>query len=427
MKKIPKDSNWHYLKWLGIFATSILLIGIIINLDKSLSTFSFIFTAISPILLGILIAMILNIPVNFFEKKVFKKLTQKNGPIWSKIKRIVSITLSLTLFLLLISVGLFIIAPEFIKTCDRFISSAPEYMDSFTNTLRDIVVKFNLPINPDNINFSWDTIAGWLASFFGNTSNDIFHNVVNTAIDVFTSIWNICIGFILAIYIVASKEMLKRTLKAFIISISKKGNYATVFKILRLAKNSFEDFITGQCLDIIFLGTITFIGMTLLQFPHAAMISCIIAVTAFIPIFGAIVGSIIGALIIMLISPLQALWFLVFIIFLQQIEANFIYPKIIGHKIGLPAFWVIASVVVCGGLFGILGIILGIPLCSVLYTLINQWMLKKLREKKLCREKAEVIPDEIVPLSEEEFLSEPPKEETAPQEKKNHNQKKNKK
>ena len=411
MKKIPKDANWHYLKWLGIFVASILLIGIIINLDESLSTFSFIFTAISPVLLGVLFALVLNIPVTFFENKVFKKLTQKNGVIWSKIKRIVSISLSIAVFFLLGSIVLFFIVPEFINTCNRFISSAPEYIDSFTAALREFVVEMNLPMDPESINFSWDTVTDWFTAFLGNNSNDIFHNVVNTAITIFTSIWNVCIGFILAIYIVASKESLKRMFKALIISISKKRNPETVFNILRLTKHAFEDFITGQCLDIICLGSLTFLGMSIINFPHAAMISCIIAITAFVPIFGAIVGSIIGALIIMLVSPFQALWFLVFIIFIQQIEANVIYPKIIGHKIGLPAFWVISSVIVCGGLFGIFGIIIGVPLCSVLYTLLNRWILKRLREKKLCKQSATVIPNEIAPLSEEELSSDAQKAE----------------
>ncbi len=427
MKKIPRDSNWHYLKWLGIFAVSILLIGIVINLDRSLSTFSFIFAAISPVLLGILIALILNIPVNLFERKVFKKLTQKNGPIWSKIKRTVSISLSIILFLLLISVILFIIVPEFLKTCDIFISNAPAYMDSFSTTLQDWVIRLNLPLDPENIHISWDTVANWLSSFFGNNSNDIFHSVINTAVTIFTSIWNVCIGFILAIYIVASKEKLKKTAKAFLYSITNKGKADSIISVLHLTKHSFEDFISGQCLDIICLGTLTFLGMSLFRFPHAAMISCIIAITAFIPIFGAIVGCIVGALIIMLISPLQAIWFLIFIIFLQQLEANLIYPKIIGHKIGLPAFWVILSVVLCGGLFGILGILIGIPICSVLYTLFNQWVLKRLREKRLCKEKATTIPEEIIPLSEEEFLAEPDPEEASVKTKKDKKQKKNKK
>ena len=143
MKKIPRNENWHYLKWLGIFVVSIALLGIVINFNRSLSVLSFIFTALAPILIGIFIAIILNVPVNFFERKIFKKLTQKNGPVWSKIKRAVSITLSLSLFTLCTTVILLYIIPEFTKTCENFIEDAPAYMDHFTETLRDWAQKLH--------------------------------------------------------------------------------------------------------------------------------------------------------------------------------------------------------------------------------------------------------------------------------------------
>lgn len=428
MKKIPRDANWHYLKWLGIFVVSILLLGVVINFNTSMSVLSIFFTAAAPVLLGIFIAVILNVPVNLLERKVFKKLTQKNGRIWSKIKRAVSISISLTLFFLISTIIIFYIFPEFTKTCEHFIEQAPSYMDSFTNTLREWTVKLHLPIAPEHINFSWDTIAAWATSFIGNNSSDVFHNVLNTAITIFTSIWNVCLGFVIAVYIIASKERLVKTFKGFIYSVAKKEKAHNIFSVLRLTKKAFEDFITGQCLDVVCIGSLTFIGMLIFQFPHAAMISCIIAVTAFIPIFGAIIGAIIGALIILLISPIKALWFLIFIIVLQQIESNVIYPRIMGQQIGLPSLWVLIAVMLGGGLFGILGILICVPLCSVLYTLFNQWILKRLREKKLCRQSATEIPAEITQLSDEEFLSpEPePKPEANKKEKKKNIQNKKK-
>ena len=146
--------------------------------------------------------------------------------------------------------------------------------------------------------------------------------------------------------------------------------------------------------------------MLIFDFPHPAMISCIIAIMAFIPIFGAIIGAVIGAFIIFLISPIKALWFLVFIIILQQVESNVIYPKMMGHKVGLPSLWIIVSVMLGGGLFGMMGIIICVPLASVIYTLLTEWILKRLREKKLCKQNATTIPDTITPLSDEEFIAE---------------------
>ena len=136
------------------------------------------------------------------------------------------------------------------------------------------------------------------------------------------------------------------------------------------------------------------------------MISCIVAATAFVPIFGAIVGAIIGAFLILLVDPIQALWFLIFIIILQQIESNVIYPRIMGQQIGLPSLWVLVSVILGGEFFGIVGIIISVPLCSVIYTLLHGWILKRLREKKLCKQSATHIPENPTPLSDEEFFAE---------------------
>lgn len=405
MKKIPKDPNWHYLKWLGIAVTSILLFGIINNIDKSLSILSFILKVFSPIFIGLFIAIILNIPVSAFENKVFGRLTRKNGKIWSKIKRIVSISLSLICFFLLTSILLSYIIPEFVRTCQGFIEKAPKYMDDLTATLREWVVTFNLPIDPESIDLTFDTLTSWITSFVSDDSNDIFHTTINTAITFFSSVWNIILGFILAIYIVASKESLTRLVKGFLFSTMTKEKAENSISIAHLIKNAFEGFIAGQCIEVLLIGSLTFIGMCIFQFPYALMISCIVAVTAFVPVFGAITGAMIGAFLILLVDPMKAVWFLIFIVILQQIESNIIYPKIMGQQMGLPSIWVLVAVILGGEFFGIPGIILSVPLCSILYTLLHEWILKRLREKKLCKQNAEHIPNDLTPLTDEEFLA----------------------
>ena len=175
-----------------------------------------------------------------------------------------------------------------------------------------------------------------------------------------------------------------------------------------MGKKAFEGFVSGQCIEVLLIGILTFIGMTLFRFPYALMISCIVALTAFVPIFGAIIGAIIGAFLILLVDPIQALWFLVFIVILQQFESNVIYPRIMGQQIGLPGLWVLVSVIIGGELFGIAGIIISVPLCSVLYTIFHEWILKRLRERRLCRENASCIPEDPTPLSEEEYSAPDP-------------------
>ena len=405
MKKIPKDPNWHYLKWLGIAVVSILLFGIINNIDKSISILSLILDVFSPIFIGIFFAIMLNIPVSIFENKIFGKLTRKNGKIWSKIKRAVSIILSIASFFLIISIFLSFIIPEFIKTCQKFVDTAPKHLENLTAVLRELVVKFSLPIDPESINLSLESLAGWLTSTLGNNSSDIFQKTLTTAISVFNSVWDIVLGFILAIYIVISKESLSKLVKGITYSLISKNKADRVVYISRLSKNAFEGFIVGQCIEVLLIGTLTFIGMCIFKFPYALMISCIIGITNFIPIFGAIMGAIIGAFLIFLVDPIKAIWFLVFIIILQQIESNVIYPKIMGQQVGVPSLWIFVAVILGGDFFGIPGIIISVPLCSVVYTLLHEWVLKSLREKKLCKQSATHIPDKPTLLSDEEFLA----------------------
>ena len=411
MKKIPRDPNWHYLKWLGIAVISIILFGIINNIDKSLSVLAFIMKVLSPIVIGAFTALILNIPVSIFENKIFGKLTRKNGKVWSKIKRIISISLSVTCFFLLTTLLLSYVVPEFISTCQSFINKADKYMDNLTNTVRELIINFNLPLDPNTIDFTYDTVIAWLTSLIGDNTNDLFHTTLNTVITVFSSVWNVILGFILAIYIVASKESLSKMIKGLLYSISSKEKADNVISVSRLSKKAFEGFICGQCIEVVLIGTLTFIGMCIFKFPFAIMISCIVAVTAFVPIFGPITGALIGAFLILLVDPMQALWFLVFIIILQQIESNVIYPRIMGQQVGLPGLWVLIAVILGGEFFGIPGIIISVPLCRVIYTLLHKWILKRLREKKLCKQNSQHIPNEITPLSDEEFFAEDIEEE----------------
>ena len=412
MKKIPKDQNWHYLKWLGIIVVSILVFGIVYNINTSLSVLSLILKVLSPIFIGLFIAIILNIPVTFFENKVFKRLTLRNGRIWSKTKRIISISLSILCILLIFTILLSYILPKLGESIRDFFNSADGYMQNLTETTRNLIEKFHLPFDAESIDFSWGTIASFLTKLLGDNTSDVIQTTINAALTVFLSLWDVILGFILAIYILASKESLSKLLKGLLLSITSEKKVTNIIRVLNLTKKAFEGFIAGQCIEAALIGSLTFIGMVIFQFPHPLIISCIIALTAFIPIFGAIAGAIIGAFLILLVSPIKAIWFLIFIIVLQQLESNILYPKFMGQQIGLPSLWVLVAVIIGGELFGIPGIIISIPLCSVLYTLLHEWILKRLREKRLCRQNATHIPENPSLLTEEEFLSSEPDDES---------------
>jgi predicted PurR-regulated permease PerM len=157
-----------------------------------------------------------------------------------------------------------------------------------------------------------------------------------------------------------------------------------LISLVVLSNKAFSGFISGQCIEVLLIGILCFIGMLIFKMPYAIMVSCIIAFTAFIPVFGPFIGTAIGGFLILIENPIQALWFVLFIIILQQLESNIIYPKIMGKHVGLPGIWVLISVTIGGGLFGVVGIITSVPICSVLYTLFDKWIKRRLEERNIC-------------------------------------------
>jgi len=382
-KKIGADGS-HYLKILGIVIAGILFYTIINNLGKVGNVFSFILGVFSPIIIGLCLAFILNLPLRFFEEIVFRKLTRKNGKVWSKIKRAVCLVLSLTLILSLITLLLAFIIPEFVEACTNFFMNLDEYVRNLNSTIDYYVGILHLPISLSLDADVWNAIGAWALSLFDNDSGAIAQNAINFIIGFFNSILNFVLGFALSIYILASKEKLGKLCKSLVYATMNRTNARKFISVITLTNKAFTGFVAGQCLEVLTIGILCFIGMLIFQFPYAIMISCIIAVTAFIPIFGPFIGTAIGGFIILLQSPTKAIWFVIFIIILQQIESNVIYPKIMGKQVGLPSVWVLASVTIGGGLFGIPGIIISVPICSVLYTLISQWIIMRLEKNNVC-------------------------------------------
>ena len=414
-KKISVEGA-RYLKTLGIVIAAILFYTIINNLGKVGDVFNFILGVFAPIIIGFCLAFVLNLPLRFFEEIVFRKLTRKNGKIWSKIKRAVCLVLSLLLIFSLITLLLAFIIPEFIAACTKFFIKLPDYVENLNLTIKDYAQKFNLPLDPSfDINV-WDAISAWALSMFDNDSGVITKEIIGIVTGFFNGILNFVLGFALSIYILVSKEKLGKLCKSLVYATMNRTRARKFISIVTLTNKAFTGFVAGQCLEVVTIGVLCFIGMLIFQFPYALMISCIIAVTAFIPIFGPFIGTAIGAFIILLENPIQAIWFVIFIIILQQIESNAIYPRIMGKQVGLPSVWVLASVTIGGGLFGIPGIIISVPLCSVLYTLIGNWIIIRLEKNNVCHKSmshdatepnfivAETVPEENLGQIIEEAL-----------------------
>lgn len=387
MKKNPnlfKKGDHHYLKMMGVIFASILFFVTISNLGIVLGAAKKVTDVFMPLTLGLAIAFIVNMPLKFFENKLFGKLTRKDGKIWRKLKRPICLILSLTLIFSAIIVLLSFVIPEFIKTCEKFFVALPGAMVNITATVSGWLESLHLTSIIGPINIDWSSISTWALDIIGKNQEQITTGALGFVTGLFSSLINIILAVVFSIYILASKESLGRLMKSFIYSIMKRERAKKLISLVVLSNKAFSGFISGQCIEVLLIGILCFIGMLIFKMPYAIMVSCIIAFTAFIPVFGPFIGTAIGAFLILIESPIKALWFVVFIIILQQLESNIIYPKIMGKQVGLPGIWVLISVTIGGGLFGIIGIITSVPICSVLYTLFDRWIKRRLEERNIC-------------------------------------------
>lgn len=383
-KKFFTAENQKYFKALAVILASILFFVIISNINSVSNAASKILSVFSPLILGLCIAFVVNLPLRYLEEKIFGKLTRRNGKVWSKLKRPLCLTLSFLFLLSIITVLLSFVIPELISTGQKFFIALPTAMEGVTATLNSVLEKFHLSEAFPDLQIDWNSISSWALSLLDSHSNSIAQGALGIVTTLFNTVLNLILGFVFSIYVLASKESLGKLAKSIIYSIMRRERARKLISVVVLSNKAFSGFIAGQCTEVLLIGTLCFIGMLIFRMPYAVMVSCIIAFTAFVPVFGPFIGTAIGAFFIFIESPIKALWFVVFIIILQQIESNVIYPRIMGKHVGLPGIWVLAAVTIGGGLFGVVGIIVSVPVCSVIYTLFDKWIKKRLEERNIC-------------------------------------------
>lgn len=338
-----------------------------------------VFNLVMPFLVGIAIAFVLNILVNLLERKLFNK-TKIN----SKTKHNLSIILSLAIVLSFITFMILLIVPQIKNTTNLFIDNMPTYQENVINLLDKIGV--NNEIRANIIAKSKD-FGDKLTIYLKDNSNTVATSILGLASNVVTSVVNLTIGIIFAIYLLVEKEHLlnqtNKILKAYL--PDKKVN--KISSICHLSNKTFASFVSGQFLEAIIIGILCLIGMLILGIPYAATISILVGFTALIPVFGAFIGTGIGAFLIFMVNPMKSLIFIIFILILQQIEGNLIYPKVMSKRVNLPGIWVLVAVTIGASISGILGMLLSVPIASILYSIlatnVNERLLKKESVKKV--------------------------------------------
>lgn len=374
-------TNKNIKKILGIITFGIVLFTLSQNLTSVGNFLKSVLAICAPLIVGFCIAFMLNIPMSLLENKIFNGMRKSKKKVINKMLRPLSLVSTVLLTLGFIILLLFIIIPQLSNSVALIIEKVPVYYDSFVKWVDDIVVRFGLDISTEmlhNPRFDIETIVAMAEKVFTfDATSDIVNTTLGVTSSVFSAIANTALGFIIAIYILAEKEKIGNFTDKVMKRILPQNIHDKALEIGSVASSSFSNFITGQFTDAFILAVLCFIGMSIFRFPNAAVISVIIGITALIPVIGPLVGEFIGCFIIFMESPLKALLFLIFVLILQAIDNNFIYPKIVGKSVGLPGILVLLAVIIGGNIGGILGILLGVPTASAVYALVVAWLNSK--------------------------------------------------
>ena len=227
------------------------------------------------------------------------------------------------------------------------------------------------------------TLRDTMVHFITNYGDTFLNKTIGITTSLFSVIINLVLAFVFSLYLLAQKEHLCHQARSVINAVFSEAKAKKIREIAALTNRTFTHFVTGQLTEALILGSLCFVGMSLFRMPYAPVISVLIGFSALIPIFGAIIGALVGAFLILLVSPAKAFWFLIFLLILQQLEGNLIYPRVVGKSVGLPGIWVLAAVTIGGSIFGLIGMLLCVPLCSVLYALARQAVRERLKKKGL--------------------------------------------
>lgn len=350
----------------------IVLIGIgcywaLNNFQIILDIFNSILAVIMPFLLGIMIAFILNVLMIRIEKILSRFILDKK---YTSFKRVISIIVSLLIVIGVIGIIITLIIPELTNAIKVIVKSFPETFEQlqvWNNQNGNSFPQLETWINSVDLN----SIASELSGLFKIGLTGMLGSTVDVISMFFTSILNLVVGIVFALYILMSKETLKRQSHKLIDAYIPKRISVKLLEVGTLARTTFSNFVIGQTVEAFILGTLCAVGMAVLNLPYAPMVGSLVGITAFVPIVGAFIGGGIGAFMILTVDPMQALIFIIFLVVLQQLEGDLIYPRVVGSSVGLPSIWVLFAVTVGGGLWGITGMLFSVPVLSVVYALIK--------------------------------------------------------
>ncbi len=372
--------NMGKLKELILF-TVILLIALW-NYRIVFGGIKFVFGIVFPFLLGGGIAFVLNVPMRFLEERLFGNKYLKDKKLAKRLSRPVSLVLTLAVVISVVVLVMFVVIPELTrtvlslgKTIQVFIPEAQRFLEQLFMDNSEVRAWL------DNLNLDVGKLTDSAVSFFQNSAGNVLNSTFSAIGSVVSGVATFVIAFVFSCYVLLQKEKLSVQCQKVMQAFLSERRMEWCLEVSSLTAKSFSSFLTGQCVEALILGTMFFIVMNLFNMPYVLLVSVLIAFTALIPIFGAFIGCFIGAFLILMVDPVKALIFIIIFLVLQQIEGNLIYPKVVGSSVGLPSIWVLAAVTIGGSLMGVVGMLIFIPLVSVVYNLFRASVYKRLAKK----------------------------------------------
>lgn len=382
--QLSRDTK-RFLLFLVAFAVVLLLCANHIGaITEGLSTA---LTLLSPFVVGGCMAFIISVPMRLFDRILRKKGKTGKPLVKEQTRKPVSMVLSILLILMLLALFGSIVVPQLLDTVAslagsvmRFVPTAQRWITEILNWLEGYPEIYNVvaPMVPD-----LNRLAGSLIAFVQKYAGIVASSLVSNVSSLFGSATDVVISFVFAIYILLQTSTLSRQSKKLLYAFLPKRFCDDILMVARMAHKTFFSYVTIQCTEAVILGALCFTGMIIFRFPHALVISVIMLFCALIPIYGAIISCVIGAFLVLIESPMQAIGFVAFILILQQLETNLIYPRVVSTSINLPSMWVMLAVTVGGGMFGVVGMLTAVPICSIAYTLLAEAAKVRLTEKKL--------------------------------------------
>lgn len=374
--------NMKKIRGLILYTVIVLVAGW--NYKSVFTAIRFLGHVLLPFALGGAIAFVLNVPMCCVEEKLFGKAKQKEQSWAAKLARPVSFVLTVLFVVGIIALVVFVVVPELGntvlnlgKTIQEFIPQVQLWAETIFRDNPDMIKQIQ------SIEFEWDKILGNVVDFFKNGAGTVIGSTYQAAKSVVNGMTTFFIAFVFSCYILLQKEKLSVQVKKVMYAFMPEDWRNILLALASVTYKTFSSFLTGQCLEAVILGSMFLVVMAIIRLPYALLIAILIAFTALIPIFGAFIGCAIGTFLIFMVSPVKALIFIVMFLVLQQIEGNFIYPHVVGNSVGLPSIWVLVAVSVGGSLMGIVGMLIFIPIVSVVYTIFRGIVNRRLKEKKI--------------------------------------------